>query len=199
SLLDALYPVDGLLHFRVEVLHADAGAIEAHPAVRRDVARLQEAWVELYREVAIGGRAQAEVARQAVEQLLELRRPQEIRRAAPQVDLYDFAITVEERSHPGDLAHQARDVGAPLGYVARDDAVAAAVEARAETVGDVQIQRQRLRDRLLVAAADVLAQHRFVEVRAEVRRRRIRCVARSGAIVAPQQIGVEQRSFVHGG
>src|SRR5690606_19182840 len=80
SLLDALYPVDGLLHFRVEVLHADAGAIEAHPAVRRDVARLQEAWVELYREVAIGGRAQAEVARQAVEQLLELRRPQEIRR-----------------------------------------------------------------------------------------------------------------------
>src|SRR4029079_5510634 len=56
SLLDALLAVDGALHHRVEILHAEAGAGETAGRIAGDVAELEEAGIELEGEVAGGGR-----------------------------------------------------------------------------------------------------------------------------------------------
>ena len=130
-LLDALHAVHRALHHRIEVLHAEAGAVEA--AAPRKLAMspvLKEARIELDGEIAVGARGQMEVAAQALHQLADLCRVEEVRRAAAEVQLHDFAVAVEQRRHQLDLACQALQIGRGARRVARDDAVAAAVEAR---------------------------------------------------------------------
>jgi hypothetical protein len=60
---------------------------------------------------------------------------------AAEVHLDDFAIAIEQRTEHRDLALQALEIRARAGLVARDDAIAAAVEARTEAERHVDIQR----------------------------------------------------------
>ena len=94
-LLDGLHAVHRALHHRIEVLHAETGAVEAERGVARDVAGAQEARVELDREVPVGMRGQVEVAAQALHELADLLRDEEVRRAAAEVHLHDLAVAVE--------------------------------------------------------------------------------------------------------
>src|SRR3546814_1637822 len=87
DLLDALDAVDRLLHRRVEVLHAEAGAVEADVGHAGDVGGRDEARVELDRDVARRRAREAELAAQRLHQLLQLAAVEEVGRAAAQVHL----------------------------------------------------------------------------------------------------------------
>jgi hypothetical protein len=85
------------------------------------------------------------------------------------VDLRHLAIAVEDLRYQLRLAQQAFDVRRATAGIPRDDAIAAAVEARREAERHVHIQRQITRDRLVVGAPCVAAEIRLGEIRAELR------------------------------
>ena len=103
--------VDRRLHRRVEILHAQARAVEADGGELADVAGVSVARIELDREIAVVTRGEPELPAQRVDDVAQLRRRQEIRRAAAEVQLDDFAIAIEHRRRHRDLAIQAREVG----------------------------------------------------------------------------------------
>ena len=72
--LDALHAVDGLLHLGIEVLHAEACAIEAHACEFADVLWADEARVELDGEVHATRRRKTELAAQFRHAVGDLRR-----------------------------------------------------------------------------------------------------------------------------
>src|SRR4029079_4286522 len=169
----ALHAVHRALHFRIEVLHAQARAVEPDARVLSYVACLDLARIKLDREIALGAAAESEVVAYGLQQHAEVGRPHEVRRAAAEVYLHDFAIVIEQRAVHRDFALQALEVGTRTTDVARDDAIAAAVEAGTEAEWHVHVQRQLARQRPGVAVRDVLAKHFLGEFRIEVRRRGI--------------------------
>jgi hypothetical protein len=193
-LLDALDAVDRDLHGRVEVLHAETGAVEPDGGQLGDIVRRDEARVDLDGDVAVGGIGEMELPAQRVHDLAQLRRRQEVGRAAAEVQLDDFAIAVEQLRGEVDLAVQPRQVAVGTGRIAGDDAVAAAVEARAHAERHVDVQRQPARDRISIAGDGGLPQFSFAEMQVELRRRRIRGVARARPVVAAQQVGFERKA-----
>src|SRR5690606_21492849 len=82
--LDRLDAVDRLLYRRVEVLHAEAGAVEAEPGHAGDVGGRDEARIELDRDVAPRRARETELAAQRLHQLLQLAAVEEVGRAAAQ-------------------------------------------------------------------------------------------------------------------
>src|SRR3546814_3342451 len=72
--LDALDAVDRLLHRRVEVLHAEAGAVEAEFRHAGDVGGRDEARVELDRDVARRRAREAERSEEHTSELQSLMR-----------------------------------------------------------------------------------------------------------------------------
>ena len=84
----------------------------------------------------------------------------------PKCNWIDFAVAVEHGRREFDLAMQPREVGFAREPVARDDAVAAAVEARAHAERHVHVERQRARDRIAVARCAASRSCRLVEGRA---------------------------------
>src|SRR3546814_13145698 len=85
--LDARDAVDRLLHRRVEVLHAEAGAVEADVGHAGDVGGRDEARVELDRDVDRRRARAAELAAQRLHQLLHLAGVEAVGRAAAPVHL----------------------------------------------------------------------------------------------------------------
>ena len=92
---DALHAVDGLLHASIEVLNAQADAIETELREHRDITVVDVTRIELDREITLGGAAEAKAAVKAREQLRELRAAQEVRRPAPEMQLDHFATRIE--------------------------------------------------------------------------------------------------------
>jgi hypothetical protein len=182
---DRLHAVDRRLHDRIEILHAEAGAVETDPSQPGDVVGRDETRIQLDGKIAIGARAEGEVVRERIEQFTQLRGGEEIRRPAAQMQLHHFAIAVECRRERGDLAQEPAQVCFAPGDVARDDARAAAIEARAHAIRHVHVQRQRARDRVAVAGPDLPVQGFDIEAAVEMRSRGIGRVTRPGAIVAP--------------
>jgi hypothetical protein len=160
--------------------------------------RIHAARVEFDREVAVGARAELELAAEAQDQLLHQLGLQEVRRAAAEVQLHHFAVAVEQRSDQADLALHMAQVLLAAAQVAGDDPVAAAVEAGRQAKGHVDVQRKCARNRVGIAFAGRAAIGGCVELRAEVRRGRVGGVARTGAVVAAQQLGIEGRDRRHG-
>ena len=197
-LFDALDAIDRLLHLRVEVLHAQAGPVEAGLGQLANVVRGKEARIQLDRDVAVVGLAEAEMPLQRIDRLVQLRGRQEVRRAAAEVQLDHFAVAVEHGRREFDLTVQPGQVDFAARQVARDHAVAAAVEARARAERHVDVQRQAARDRIPVAHLRGLAQLRLAEGLRELGRRRVGRVTRTRAVVAPQQFGVKGGVRIHG-
>src|SRR5690606_12886548 len=90
------------------------------------------------------------------------------------------------------------EVDPPPGLVPGDDPVAAAVEARALAVRDVDVERDLARDRIVVAAPGDVAEVRLAEALGEVRGGRIGGIARPRPVVAAQQFGVEAPGRLRG-
>src|SRR6185312_9368809 len=101
--------------------------------------------------------------------------------------------SIEERRDQRGLADQPLDVGTADGHIARDEAIATAVEAGTRAEGDMNIKRERLRRKGRVAASRVLAILRLPEVRAELRDSRIGGIARPCDVVSVQQVGAGSR------
>jgi len=152
-----------------------------------------QARIDLDRELALRLRAEGEARAQRVHQRRHLVEVEVVRRAAAHVQLQHLAVAVEQRRLQRDLALQPHQVGADLGAAAGDDPVAAAVEARAGAERQVHVQRQRARDRLLVAGRGTGAVVGLAERGVEVRRGRVGRVARPVEIVPGDQLGVEGR------
>ena len=195
--LHALDAIDGTLHLRIEVLDAEAGAVEADVGELGDVCRLDEAGIEFDRDVAAIAVGEAEVAAQAVHDFTQLRRGQEIGRAAAEVQLDDLAVAVEQLAVQRDLAVQAGQVALGAAGVAGDHAVAATVEAGALAERHVHVERQPARDRVAIAGADRFAKLRLAEAAGELRRRRVRGVAGPRPVVAAQEVGIDRAMGAH--
>src|SRR5690606_26565237 len=102
-LLDALDAVDRELDPRVEVLHAEAQAVEAEPAEEADAVGTDGARVDLDGELVPVAVVERERAAEQVEQVLELRVGEVGRRAAAQVELLDAARPIEQAALERDL------------------------------------------------------------------------------------------------
>jgi hypothetical protein len=147
--------------------------------------------VELDRELALAARRERERAADRLEQRLVLLSVEEVRGAAAEVELHDLAVGVEQLALQRDFPVQPREIGLAPGAIARDDPVAATVEARACAEWHVQVERERPRDRVVVGGERLRAVVTLAESGLEVRRGRIRGVARPTLVVAREQLGVE--------
>src|SRR3546814_14139068 len=54
GVFNALDAVDRFLHIGIEILHAEAGAVETDPCQRMDIVRADRARVDLDRKIALG-------------------------------------------------------------------------------------------------------------------------------------------------
>src|SRR5437660_2173006 len=197
SLGDALHAVDGLLHSRIEVLDTEADAIEAQLRQHRDITVMDVARIELDRKLTLADPTEAKAVGEGGEQPGELGPAQEIRSPAPEVQLHHLTACIEQRRNQPQLLQQPLDVMLSAGRVTADGAVAAAVEARAEAVGDVNVERDRARRDLDVAAPRPAAQLLLAEVLTELSRGRIRGVPGAGGVVATQHPDVENWLRAH--
>src|SRR5690606_33374660 len=125
--LGRLDAIDGLLDLAVEVLHADAHAVEAEFGQHRHRFRIDLARVDLDRVFAV--RRQGEMAAYAGHQFAHLRMREEGRRAAAPVQLHDFVRALQLRRLHGDFLADILDVLVRVRLVLGDDLVAGAVVA----------------------------------------------------------------------
>ena len=105
--------------------------------------------------------------------------------------LHDRAVRVEERALQRDLALEVVEVARGVAVRTRDEAGAAAVVAGALAERQVHVQRQRARDRVVVAAQGGAQVFALAEIAAKVRGGRVGGVARARHVVAREQLGVE--------
>ena len=187
-LLGRLHPVHRLLHGGVEILHAEAEAVEAEPGQRLQPGFVDGAGIDLDRVFTAGH--QAEVAPQHGHQFGQFLVVEEGGRAAPQMQLADRSAPAQVPDVQVDLAAQQLQVGCTALMVLGDDLVAGAVVAERLAEGDVHVDGQRQRQGRRPAAP--LLERKLVVARAEcfdeAVGRGIRGIARPGNVKTLQQL-----------
>ena len=133
----ALHPIDGLLHIRVEILDADAHAVEAQLGKQRNGGFIHLAGVDLNGVLAI--RHQRKVLLHDRHQLAQLVVGQEGGRAPAQVKLQDFPRPLQAGNLEINFLFQIIQVLGRATVVLRDDLVAGAVVADRIAEGDVEV------------------------------------------------------------
>ena len=93
--LKRLYPIDGLLHLGVEILHAEAVAIEPQSGEHRERAVAHRARIDFNPKFGVGG--ELEMTAQHAHQLVQFVRIEKGRRPSAKVKLHRFAIVTEVR------------------------------------------------------------------------------------------------------
>lgn len=144
-------------------------------------------------EVEIGRAAEAEMPRERLDEACQIDGAEKVGRAAAEVELAHFATVIEERCDRRYFAEQPLDVAAARGYITRDEPAAAAVKAGTGAEGNMNIEGQRPGRERCVAPPGALAIPRLVEIRSELRRGRIRSVARTCYVISEQQIRTTSR------
>jgi hypothetical protein len=139
-LFGGLDAVDRDLHVRVQILHAQAYAVEPEPAQEGDVIRHHGTGIHL--DADLGGVAlrHVEVLVGCRHQALHLILGQEGRRATAPVQLRNLARTFEQASLGLNLLQQPPQVVLGTLPILRDDLVASAVETNGRAERDVKIQ-----------------------------------------------------------
>ena len=191
-----LKPVDRQLHPRVRVLHAERRAVGPDLLQRPHVVLGEPARIDLDAELAVRRAHRKDFSDQCSEPAQFVRR-EKGRRAAAQMDLRDRPRAIHPR---GGEPHLPREIVEILGggiAALGDDGVAAAEPAPRLAKREVKIQRDRTRAGRVVLL-DRLDHPRTVEIDGELRRRRIRRVARSGHRVFANEIQVERRDAQRG-
>ena len=103
----ALYPVDGQLHFSIEILHAQAHAVDAEPGQLCEVTRAAVAWIDFDGKLVAG--AKAKMTAEPAHDGSQLLGREEVGCAATKMQLPNLALT-EKRRHHVDFALQPIDV-----------------------------------------------------------------------------------------
>ena len=143
--------VDGCLHFRVEVLNADAHAVEAEFAQFEDGLAADFARVDFDGVFAVGN--ELEVFADHFEDTFELVVAQEGRRAAAEVELRKLVSSAQMRCQQLHFFFQILDIGIGTAFVFGNDFVAAAVVADGIAEGDVDVERKGFVERSRIAQA----------------------------------------------
>ena len=186
--LERLNPLDRRLHRRIDVLETHREAVETEPAKGREMLHGGDARIDLKRH--LGVRCQPEPRGDGCEEPLALSGGQVRRGAAPPVKLVEIGTRAECGRQDFEFLFDRVEVGL-FGTAPRRNHHAATAEGAprlAERKVDVHRERFVGTSRRV---AQPLPVGRLVEIRAEVRRRRIRGVARTGPIVLRQKLGRE--------
>ena len=200
DLLLALHAVDRFLHLLVEILHAEAQAVEALRAQLGDALAADGARVDFDGKLVGVTLVEVEVLAQAAHHLAELLAGQVGRRAAAQVQLGELARAVEQGRLHGDLALEVLQVLHGAVGLLGDDLVARAVVAEALAERDMDVHRERLGRALVAAMVAALGGRAIVvggEGAMELRRGGIGGIARAGTVVLLHQRAVETHRFGH--
>ncbi len=166
-----LNPVDRALYVAIEVLHAQAHAIEAHRGQVVDRLAGHGAGRGLSIEYSRPAASTSQSAAQLFHQRRKLRRSQECGSSAAEVKLFDRARASEERGLELDLPCEANEVCIGALAAARDDPIAAAIETGAGTERNVNVERERARAAFLIALASRASILLFAEPARELNRR----------------------------
>ncbi len=153
--------MDRGLHLGIEVLHAEADAIEAQLREQRHPFVVDAARIDLDRMLAV--RPQIEVPVQRAHDLPHFGGIEEGRRTAAPVRLHHGPALAQAGCHQRHLARQIADIARTAAVIARDDLVAAAVVADVLAERDMQVERQRR----VGAPCPAIVQRRQVRVLAE--------------------------------
>ena len=104
--------MDGLLHVRLEILHAEAQAVEAHASQPFEPPAVDGPWINLDGLLAFG--AQRECVTEYRQQPLQALVVEEGRRPPAQMQLTDDRTATELRHLQGHLARQVVDISCRL-------------------------------------------------------------------------------------
>ena len=137
--LERLDAADGLLHMRVEVLHAEADAIEARAGKREREIAVDVARIEFDRD--FGVRGEIEMAAQGIGQFAQPFAAQQARRAAAPMGVDDLACGRGLGDHV-DFAGERLGISVERLVLARGPGVAAAIGAELAAIGHMEIERQ---------------------------------------------------------
>ena len=178
--------VNGLLHLRVEILHAHRGAVETDFAQRDHVLAREPARVHFHAGFDV--RRKREMLVDDFAEPADFVGLQKRRRAAAEMELDGFALRIQPRRHLRHFAAQAFHIGHALVVVERDDGGAAAKPAERLAERDVKINRK-------VAGRPVVRLDFFGQLRprdrvGEFRGGRIAGVTRPGHVVFLHQIQI---------
>ena len=184
--LEGLDAVHGLLDVGVEVLDAEGHAVEAQIVQVLDLVGVAGARVNLDRELAALG--EREALRERLHHERELVVREEGRRAAAEVELLELGGARDGLLHEVGFAADHLDVLGAAGVVARDDLVAAAVEADVVAEGNVHVEREVGGLLRVSAAGEGLAVVFGTEARVESVGGRIRRVAGGGHVEFAQEV-----------
>jgi hypothetical protein len=114
------------------------------------------------------------------------------------VQLLDVTVGIEQAALQFEFAVDMLQIGGGLAVVPGDDLVAGAVKADRVAEGNMDVQGQRARYRVLVAVGRPLAVIAVGDAAMELGRRRVGGVARPGLVIASDQVGIEGNVLRHG-
>ncbi len=134
-----LHAVYGVLHLVVEILHAEAHAVEATLAQCSHM--LAREFARIHLTADFGVRGNAEFAGKVIEQPTHILRPEVGGGTAAPMQLAHCALRRHEWRYPVDLKEQDIKVGLRLAVLLGGDHVAATVVAKRVAERDVNIQR----------------------------------------------------------
>jgi hypothetical protein len=188
GLPEALPAADRFLHARLEILHAEAGAIDAHIGQRGDVLARQRTWIDFDRD--LGRVRDAKPRMQRGHDSHQLVRPQHCRGAAAKMEVSD-GVAGEPRSDQVDLAFQQLGIGGDRRVAACDRGVAAAIEAQLGAERYMQVERNRRVDR---QRREPSLTSRAVDPGAELHGRRIAGVTRQPPVQIFEPFRLHERA-----
>ncbi|MNF71640.1 hypothetical protein D3C84_535960 [compost metagenome] len=197
DLLFALLAIDRRLYRRIEILHAEAQAIETQPTQRVHLPGADGARVDLNGELVVIAVIQIEGLMQARHQLGQLFVAQVRRCAAPQVQLRECSSAVEQGRLHGDLALEVAQVLHGALGLAGDNLVAGAVVTKALAERNVDVGGQRLGHGQLIAGLHRLPIVVDRKGLMELRRRGIGGVARPRTVIFADQGTIEIKDRHH--
>ena len=100
---ERLDTVDGFLHRWIEILHAEACAVEPNCRQLTNLIRRDEARIKFNLTIAIVAIAEMESCTQCIDDVGKLLRRQKIRRASTEMQLHHFTMIFEQRRNRVEL------------------------------------------------------------------------------------------------
>ena len=186
--------VDGGLYFRIEILDADAHAVEAEFAEHEDGIAADFARVDFDGVFSVGN--QLEMFAYHMEYAFKLVVAQESRSAAAEMQLGEPVPPAQVRGEQFHFFFEVFDVGIGAAFVFGDDFVAAAVVTDGVAEGNVDIERQRFVERADAAQFECFDIFGFTEAVVEAVGGGIRGIAWARSGQTGYQLAVEFRFFI---
>ena len=183
--------VDGLLHFRIKILHAHGGAVETDFAQRNHVFAREPTRIHFHARFDV--RRKGKMLVNDFTKATDFVGPQKRGRAAAEMELNGLAVFVQTRRELGNFAAKVINVVFALVVIRGDDRGAAAEPAERFAERDVKVNREVARR--LIVALDFFRELFLRHGVGELGCRRIAGVTRPSHVVFLHQIEIYVQSF----